>query len=56
MMTHEPKCVQWKRQGAEQVTKQLSGLRTEQELIFWQKQTEQLRLLQTEAKKRLTTP
>ena len=54
MMTHEPKCVQWKRQGAERITKQLSGLRAEQELAFWQKQTEQLKLLQAEAKQRLT--
>ena len=53
MMTHEPKCVQWKRQGAEQIIKQLSGLRAEQELVFWQEQTEQLKLLQTEARKRL---
>jgi hypothetical protein len=53
MMTHEPKCVHWKRQGAEQVTKQLSGLRVEQELVFWQKKTKRLRRLQTEAKKRL---
>ena len=50
MMIHEPKCVQWKRQGAEWITKQLSGLQAEQELLFWQKQTEQLKLLQAEAK------
>lgn len=54
MMTHEPVCVQWKRRGAACVSEQLSGLRAEQELVFWQKQTEQLKLLQAEAKQCLT--
>ena len=53
MMTHEPKCVQWKRQGAERIIKQLSGFCAEQELVFWQEQTEQLKLLQAEVGKRL---
>ncbi len=56
MVTREPKCVQWKRRGAEQVAAQLSGLSPEQELKFWKKQTERLKLLQTEARKRHKQP
>ena len=56
MVTREPKCVQWKRRGAEQVAGQLSGLSPEQELRFWQEQTERLKLLQTEAHKRHKQP
>lgn len=56
MVTREPKCVQWKRRGAEQVAAQLSGLSPEQELKFWKKQTERLRLLQAEARKRQKQP
>ncbi len=52
MMTREPKCVQWKRRGAEKVLAQISGLSSEQELKFWQEQTKRLRLLQAEARKR----
>jgi hypothetical protein len=51
MAAHEPKCVQWKRQGAERLAEQLVGLSAEQELAFWQAQTTQLKLLQSEAKK-----
>ncbi len=47
-MMYEAKCVQWKRQGAEQVNQQISGLCIEQELAFWQEQTAQLKLLQVE--------
>jgi len=56
MVTREPKCVQWKRRGAEQVAAQLSGLSPEQELKFWKKQTERLSLLQAEARKRQKQP
>lgn len=52
MVTREPKCVQWKRRGAEQVAAQLSGLSPEQELKYWQEQTKQLKLLQVEVRKR----
>ena len=51
-MTREPKCVQWKRRGAEQVGAQLSGLSPEQELKYWQEQTKQLKRLQAEMRKR----
>ena len=56
MMTYEPICVQWKRQDAACLAEQLSGLHAEQELVFWQEQTEQLKFLQAEARQRLTTP
>ena len=52
MMIREPKCVQWKRRGAERVAAQISGLSVEQELKFWQEQTKRLKLLQAEARKR----
>ena len=48
MVIREPKCIQWKRRGAELVVRQLSGLTAEQELIFWQEHTKQLKLLQIE--------
>jgi hypothetical protein len=53
MVTREPKCVQWKRRGAEKVAAQISRLSPEQELKFWQEQTKQLKALQAEARKRL---
>ena len=52
MVIREPKCVQWKRRGAERVAAQISGLSPEQELKFWQEQTKRLKLLQAEARKR----
>jgi hypothetical protein len=52
MITREPKCVQWKRRGAEHVAAQLSSLSPEQELEFWKEQTKQLKLLQAELRKR----
>jgi hypothetical protein len=52
MLTREPKCIQWKRRGAEQVAARLSGLSAEEELKYWQEQTEQLKLLQAEVRKR----
>lgn len=56
MVIREPKCVQWKRRGAERVAAQLSGLSLEQELKFWQEQTKRLKLLQAEARKRHKQP
>jgi len=44
MMIHEPKCIQWKRQGAERVTILTANMSHEQEFEFWQKKTEQLKL------------
>ena len=52
MVTREPKCVQWKRRGAEHVAAQLAGLSPEQELEFWKEQTKQLKLLQAEVHNR----
>ena len=51
MATLEPKCVQWKRRGAEHVAAQISGLNPEQELKYWQEQTKQLKQLQAEVRK-----
>ena len=56
MVIREPKCVQWKRRGAERVAAQISGLSPEQELKFWQEQTKRLKLLQTEARKPYKQP
>ncbi len=56
MAAHEPKCVQWKRQGAERLAEQLAGLGAEQELAFWQAQTIQLKLLQSKAKQHSGAP
>lgn len=50
MMIREPKCVQWKRRGAENVAAQLSGLSSEQELEFWREQTKRLMQMQAEAR------
>jgi len=52
MVTREPKCVQWKRRGAERVAAQISSLSPEEELKFWQEQTKRLKLLQAEARQR----
>ena len=51
MMTREPKCVQWKRRGAEKMAAQLSGLSPKQELKYWQEATKRLKELQAEARK-----
>ena len=56
MVTREPKCVQWKHRGAEKVAAQLSGLSSEQELKFWQEQTERLKLLKAEMRRRNKEP
>jgi hypothetical protein len=46
MVTHEPKCVQWKRRGADEVAAKTAGLSRDEELRFWQQQTRRLRHLQ----------
>jgi hypothetical protein len=56
MTTHEPKCVYWKRIGAESVASQITGLTAQQKLKFWQEQTERLKLLQAEMRERSRQP
>jgi len=46
MMTHEPKCIQWKRQGAERVAALTANMSREQEIEFWRKKTEEMRARQ----------
>ncbi len=53
MMNHEPKCIQWKRQGAEKVAALTANMSRDQELEFWRKKTEQLRVRQASRKKEL---
>ena len=48
MTSPEPKCIQWKRQGAERVTAQTANMSREQELEFWRQKTEQLRARQVQ--------
>nr|VFJ72083.1 MAG: hypothetical protein BECKFM1743A_GA0114220_106223 [Candidatus Kentron sp. FM]VFJ72446.1 MAG: hypothetical protein BECKFM1743C_GA0114222_106544 [Candidatus Kentron sp. FM]VFK19881.1 MAG: hypothetical protein BECKFM1743B_GA0114221_106524 [Candidatus Kentron sp. FM] len=43
MMNREPKCIQWKRQGAQRVMSKTANMSREQELAFWREKTEQLR-------------
>jgi hypothetical protein len=45
-------CVQMKRRGAELVRKNLQGKSFEQQLEYWQKGTEDLKKLQTQARER----
>jgi len=42
----EPKCVLWKRLGAEKIQEQTETLTIKEELAFWQKRTEALRKIQ----------
>jgi hypothetical protein len=49
MMT-EPKCVLWKRQGAEKIQQQIAGLAVSEELEFWRKHTEKLKAAQQKAR------
>lgn len=56
MVTREPKCIYWKRKGAELVTSQIAGLTPQQELKFWQEQTQRLRLLQAETRQHSKQP
>ncbi|MDM8554554.1 hypothetical protein QUF75_07475 [Desulfococcaceae bacterium HSG7] len=51
MITREPKCVEWKRRGAEHVASKLSGFSPEQELKFWKDETKKLKLLQAKVRK-----
>jgi len=51
MTSPEPKCIQWKRQGAEKVAAQIAKMSREQELEFWHKKTERLRTLQIQQRK-----
>uniref|UniRef100_UPI004056CB43 hypothetical protein n=1 Tax=Candidatus Electronema sp. TaxID=2698783 RepID=UPI004056CB43 len=44
MMNSEPKCIQWKRKGAERVASLTAGMSREQELEFWHKRTELLKI------------
>jgi hypothetical protein len=55
MMIVEPKCVLWKRSGAEKIQKQIKGLTISEELEFWRKETEKLKATQQEARKKLET-
>ena len=50
MMSHEPKCVTWKRLGAKKVMSQISGFTQVQELDFWRKQTDKLKKSQQKTK------
>jgi len=50
MTTREPECVALKRRGAEYVVQLLSGKSRQEELEFWSKRTERLRLLQKQEK------
>lgn len=54
MMTFEPKCVVWKRQGAEKIQKQTEGLTLAAELEFWRNQTKNLKIMQQKARKQLS--
>ena len=45
-MMNEPKCVQWKRKGAEKVQAQIEGFTIDEELEYWRKQTEKLKDVQ----------
>ena len=56
MMTFEPKCVVWKRQGAEHVQRQIEGLTFAAELEFWCKQTKDLKIIQQKAREQLSHP
>lgn len=46
MKTKTFDCVRMKRQGAEQVMKQLKGKSLQEQLEYWQKGTEELKRLQ----------
>ncbi len=52
MMT-EPKCVLWKRLGAEKIQEQIKGMSLSEELEFWRKQTEKFKLAEQIAKNKL---
>lgn len=48
MTRPEPKCIQWKRTGAERVAAQTAAMSRKQELEFWPEQTERLRARQVQ--------
>jgi hypothetical protein len=54
MMIFEPKCVLWKRLGAEKVQRQIEGLTLSEELEFWQNQTASLKAAQQKIRKKLS--
>jgi hypothetical protein len=49
MVTHESECVVLKRRGAEYVAQMLSDKSREEEVEFWSKRTERLRLSHNKA-------
>jgi len=51
MTIREPKCIRWKRKGAERVASLTADMSHEQELEFWNKKTEALRVRQNRQKK-----
>ena len=56
MKTKTFDCVRMKRQGAEQVMKQLEGKSLEEQLEYWQKGTEDLKKLQQKLRKTSRRP
>ena len=56
MKTKTFDCVQMKRQGAEQVMKQLKGMTLSEQLAYWQKGTEELRTRQQSLQKNKGLP
>ncbi len=42
-MIREPKCIRWKRKGAERIAELTAHMSREQELEFWHKKTQELR-------------
>ncbi len=56
MKTKTFDCVQMKRQGAEQVMKQLAGKTVQEQLEYWERGTEQLKKRQQSLKKNRDHP
>ena len=56
MKTKTFDCVQMKRQGAEQVMKQLEGMTLSEQLTYWQKGTEELKTHQQSLQKNRRHP
>jgi len=56
MKTKTFDCIRMKRQGAEQVMKQLAGKTIQEQLEYWQKGTEELITLQQSLKKNKVQP
>jgi len=53
-MITEPKCVLWKRKGAEYVQKQTEGLTIAEELEFWRREAEYLKIRRQKVEERLS--